>query len=150
MRKAEQVNHPGHYGGADNPRMHHYEVMVQGFGPRPFAALSAGKARAEAWREFSQPYPDCTFGDFLKISSVRRINAPEDDGYNYVRTAYGISVKIGQRVRLVKEGPSTGLEGEVVYPNRPCTCYVHVLIDGRDHAVCVHPMNAETVERVDD
>lgn len=122
-------------------RMRHYAVTVQGFGPRTYAALSPAAARAEAWRDYTSAY-ECSFREFLERSTVHRCDAPEDDGYGYVRRAYGVDPKLGERVRLINEGSSTGLEGEICYPGQS-TAHVIVLIDGRKHPVAVHPTNIE-------
>lgn len=121
-----------------------YEVAVGSFEPHIYSAPSAGKARAEAWRAYTSAYPDCTFKRFLQISRVKKCSPPAvtSDGYDYVRRAYGVDPRIGQRARLVNEGPSTGLEGEVIYPGRT-TAHVHIVIDGRDFAVSVHPMSID-------
>lgn len=124
-------------------RLGTYEVSVQGFPPVTYSALSPAKARTEAWRSFTSAY-DCTFKDFLRISRVRTCAAPHADGYDYVRRNYGVDVKIGDRVRLINEGSSSGLEGEVAYPGQS-TAHVHVLIDGRDYITTVHP---ESIEKI--
>lgn len=124
--------------------MRTYEVTVtmgSGLHASVYSAKSAAAARAEAWRNFTSAF-DCTFKDFLRISRVRGCDVPKDDGYGYVRRNYGVDPKVGQRVRLRHEGPSTGLEGEVLYPGRS-TAHVHVLLDGRDHRCIVHPDNIE-------
>lgn len=108
---------------------------------RVYSARSAGAARAEAWRSFSSAW-ECTFKDFLRISRTRACPVPDDDGYSYVRRYYGVDPKIGERVRLINEGSSTGLEGTVIYPG-PYTAHVHVMIDGRKYSSTVHPMNIE-------
>lgn len=118
-----------------------YEVTVSGFPPAMYSAATAAQARTKAWRDFSDAY-DCTFKNFLKMSRVNACPVPVDDGYGYVRRNYGVDPKIGRRARLVNEGPSTGLEGEIVYPGKS-TAHVHIVIDGRDHAVCAHPLNVE-------
>lgn len=120
-----------------------YAVSVDGFPPAVYSAKSPAAARAEAWRNYSE-CRDCTFREFLRISRVRVCPVPDDDGYSYVRRAYGVDPKIGGRVRLVNEGPSTGLEGTVAYPGRS-TAHVHVLLDGRDHVVSVHPLSIEAI-----
>lgn len=119
-----------------------YEVIIDGFPPVTFSALSPAQARMEAWQCFTHAY-ECTFKDFLKISRVHRCSVPTDDGYSYVRRQYGVDPQIGARVRLINEGPSTGLEGEIVLPGASSSAHVHVVIDGRKHAVCVHPLNIE-------
>lgn len=117
-----------------------YEITVDGFPPFPMSAPTRSKARAEAYSRFSEPYPDVTFGDFVKACRVRVCAVPTNDGYDYVRRCYGVDPKIGQRVWLINEGPSTGQSGEVVYPGQS-TASVHVVIDGRDFPVRVHPSN---------
>lgn len=127
-----------------------YAVTVDGFEqPMTVSAPTASKARYDKWLDFTD-VNGCTFKEFLKISHVRTCDAPprESDGYGYVRRAYSVDPTIGQRVRLRNEGRSSGLEGEVVYPG-PSTAHVHVAIDGRDHAVPVHPMNVELLETAD-
>lgn len=118
-----------------------YAVTVDNFPPVVYSAETAAKARAEAWRDFTSAY-ECKFKDFLRISRVRLCPVPRDDGYEYVRRNYNVSPKVGQRVRLINEGPSTGLEGEVLYPGKS-TAHVHVMLDGRKHSSIVHPLSVE-------
>lgn len=119
-----------------------YEVTVDGFPGVSYSALSRSKALYQCYLDFSEPWP-CTFREFLAKAACRRVaTTPSDDGYGYVRRNYGVDPKIGQRCRLKNEGPSSGLEGEIVYPGRS-TAHVHVVIDGRDFPVSVHPMNVE-------
>jgi hypothetical protein len=117
--------------------------MHSGLSAQTYSAKSPAAARAAAWRDFTSAW-DCTFKDFLRISRVRACPVPADDGYAYVRRNYGVDPKVGARCRLVNEGPSTGLEGEVVYPG-PSTAHVHVRLDGRDHNSIVHPSNIQFI-----
>lgn len=119
-----------------------YEVTVAGFPPIEYSAATPAKARAMAWGDYTHAY-ECTFKDFLKISTVRRCGVPEDDGYGYVRSAYGVDVAIGDRVTIVNEGSMSGRVGEVIYPGRR-TAYVRLVLDGSDEPVNVHPMNIKT------
>lgn len=120
-----------------------YEVTIDGFPPVVFSATSPGKARADAWRSYTNAY-ECSFRDFLKISRIARCDVPADDGYGYVRRAYSVDPKVGQRVRLRNEGPNNGLEGVVGYPGT-ATAHVHILLDGYQRPVRVHPDNFEPI-----
>lgn len=52
-----------------------YRVSVEGYdGSELMAAKSHGEARYLAWIDFSDWNHDCTFGDFMKMSSVRLAN----------------------------------------------------------------------------
>lgn len=119
-----------------------YEVTVEGFPPVLYAAATPAKARTRAWHAYTSAY-ECSFRDFLKISTLRRCGIPEDDGY--VRRNYGIDVRIGQRVRLKEEGRLSRQCGEVIYPGRS-TAHVHVVLDGDDHPVIVHPANVDQAQ----
>lgn len=120
-----------------------YEVLVEGYGGKVLQASTPAKARAEAWRDFTSAY-ECSFKQFLGMSTVRRCNLPAKDGYDYVRRQYGVDVKVGRRVRLVNEGSYSGREGEVLYPGES-TAHVHVLLDGEQHRSHVHPSSIEFV-----
>jgi hypothetical protein len=49
-----------------------YAVSVYGYGEAHFTAASAGKARAQAWRQFCDAIGPKTFHWFLINSRVRR------------------------------------------------------------------------------
>ena len=116
-----------------------YSVELQGLGAcSPVNARSPAAAKAEVWR--SDVFRDMTFGDFLTHyrPKVRLAAVPAPDGYDYVRRAYGLDVKVGQRV-LVNDGP--GLRdalGTVLYPGRS-TAHVIVALDGWAQPARVHP-----------
>lgn len=141
------MNIPVSHGEGVRPAMRTYRVeiaMHAGLAAHVYSAKSPSAARAAAWRDFTSAY-NCTFKDFLRISRVKGCAVPKDDGYDYVRRNYDVNPKIGGRVRLANEGPSTGLEGEVVYPGIS-TAHVHVRIDGRDHTSIVHPFSIQIIE----
>lgn len=117
--------------------MRMFEITVNNFPPVYKSAETPGKARAAVWRDYTDAF-ECTFKEFLSISKVRSCSVPAKDGYDYVRRAYGLDVKIGQRIRLKDEGPSTGMEGVVVYPGES-TAHVHVKLDDRNDISHVHP-----------
>jgi hypothetical protein len=122
-----------------------FDISVLDFPPFVLTAATRGKALAEALSSY-QNYDDrMTFKEFMRIARVRRRTAPVDvDGYDYVRTAYGVDPQIGSRMRLRGEGPNfNGRLATVLYPNKSSTAYVHVIIDGDDRACVVHPMNVE-------
>lgn len=123
-----------------------FEVTVDMCGrdvPATYSALTASKAMYQAFLDYSECW-QCTFQAFLKIAKVRSINPSHvPDGYDYVRRAYGLNPRIGQRCRLKDEGESSGLVGEIVHPGSTSTAHVHVVLDGRDYAVCVHPSSVE-------
>lgn len=108
-------------------------------------ARSRSAARFDVFRSYSECW-DVSFRDFLRVCRVRTITArlnASADGYQYVRSAYGVDPTIGQRVTLKNEGPSSGKQGTVLYPNKASTAYVHVILDGEKHPVVVHPLNVE-------
>lgn len=121
-----------------------YEISVDGFPPFVRGAVSRGRALADALSGFREPYPDTTFGEFLRKARVRLCAPPPDDGYDYVRDTYGVPVQLDQRVRLVNEGRLSGREGSVVYPGSGRN-YVHVLLDGEARPSIVHPLSIEIV-----
>lgn len=133
--------------------MNHYDVTIDFRGEthtETFVATSPGKARARCWHSLAGAgFDDLTFKEFLKcVRRVRQCHQPSSDGYDYIKRAYDKDFKVGDRVRLNEgEGSSRGLEGVVVYPGRS-TAHVHVLIDGRDHAVTVHPFGVDVITSV--
>lgn len=91
-----------------------YEVRVQGFPPSLYSARLPGKALAAAWRAWGA-VSDAPFGEFLKISSVRRAADPPG---------------IGERI-MVAGQPATRVIG---YGQ-----YVHFMRDDSDTILCSHP-----------
>jgi hypothetical protein len=55
-------------------RMKRWEVLVSGHGAVTFDATTRGKAQAKACRAYQAAYDQTTFGDLLKMSTVRRLN----------------------------------------------------------------------------
>ena len=123
-----------------------FEVEVYPFEPFLYTAPTRDKARWRAWKAFSAVYQSETFAGFLARGvRVRRLQKPPaDDGYDYVRAHYGVSPCLGERMRLVNEGSSSGREVTVVYPGKH-TSMVHCAYDGQDRAVLVHPLNVERI-----
>ena len=115
-----------------------YDITVSGYGTAPVTAPSRGRALSTTWN--SDAFNAISFGEFLKIARARvRTTPPEPDGYAYVRTAYGVDIHIGQTVTLRNEGARWNRrEGVVLYPG-PSTASVHVLFDGVDRPIIVHP-----------
>jgi hypothetical protein len=116
-----------------------YAVTVANFGPTTLAAPSRSKARYDAFTSYRECYT-VSFRDFLAMCSVRACPVPAHDGYDYVRRNYDVDPTVGQRVWLINEGSSSGQSGFVVYPGQS-TASVHVVIDGRNFPVRVHPTN---------
>jgi hypothetical protein len=57
-----------------------YVVSVHGYADGYYMALSAGKARAMAYRAFCEAVARKTFHEFLVMSRVRRAYQPADGG----------------------------------------------------------------------
>ena len=118
-----------------------YDVTIPGYGTSALYGKSAGNAKANAWR--CDSFGHMNFMDFLKlgVSAKLRKEPPKPDGYDYIRRAYGVDVRIGQKVSLRNESASwNGKIGEVMYPGRS-TASVHVMMDGYDRPIIVHPSN---------
>lgn len=116
-----------------------FDVEIQGFGSSVVQAPTRSAAMYDRYLAFSDPWP-CTFAEFLKVAKVRSGKLPAEDGYAYVRRAYGLDVKVGQRVEMHSEGPRyNGRQGVVMYPGKSSTSYVHVLLDGEESPCVVHP-----------
>jgi hypothetical protein len=56
-----------------------YVVSVDGYGEAHYAAPSAGKARAQAYRDFCDAIARKTFHEFLVMSHVRRAKEARRD-----------------------------------------------------------------------
>jgi hypothetical protein len=54
-----------------------YAVSVDGYGEAHYTAPSAGKARAQAYRDFCDTIARKTFHEFLAMSRVRRVTPSE-------------------------------------------------------------------------
>lgn len=94
-----------------------YSISVRGFNDTLWSARSPAKARAECWRAFSS-YDGglATFGDFLRMSRIRRV--PDPPG-------------IGERI-LVCGLPATRVIGGVAN-------YVAFMRDDSDVILMSHP-----------
>ncbi|KTS02518.1 hypothetical protein SB2_25560 [Methylobacterium radiotolerans] len=119
-----------------------YEVTARLYGQaytRPVSARSPAAARYRAYLDADLSMP---FREYLRATSVRLApGMPPDDGYGYVRQAYKVDPRIGQRVTLKNEGKDwEGREGEIVYPGTSRQ-YVHVMFDDLDNPVVVHPLS---------
>lgn len=120
-----------------------YAIEVDRYGCGYVNARSRSGAVYSAF--LSDAFSSYSFKEFLqhlKPKARLAAQAPADDGYGYVRRAYGVDPKIGQRVRLRHEGRSSGREGVVLYPGAS-TAHVLTLLDGDKEPVIVHPMNVE-------
>lgn len=116
-----------------------YAVRVEGFGDcDPAYGCSPAAAKAEVWRR--GVFSDMSFRDFLTHlkPKVRLAEAPKQDGYSYVRRAYGLDVKVGQRVLINDEPHLRDAPGIVLYPGRS-TAHVSVLLDDGEWLTHVHP-----------
>ncbi len=117
-----------------------FKVEVDGHDPFITSAPSRAKARLGSFDNYRELWPATRFGEFMRICRITVCPVPANDGYDYVRRNYGVDPKVGQRAALVNEGPSSGKAGVVIYPGLS-TASVHIVLDGDDHPVRVHPMN---------
>jgi hypothetical protein len=98
-----------------------YEVTVLGFDGVLYSARSPGKARARCFRDY-QSYDDRTsFGEFLKISRVRRVDDPPGCGSRIL-----VNGRVATRV----------------YDPRGSENAVHYMRDDSDEVFCCHPSEA--------
>ena len=119
-----------------------YKVELDGHEAYVGTAASRAKMRVNAFHSYREMYQCEKFGSFMRRIRITVCETPANDGYGYVRRNYGVDPKVGQRVTLINEGSSSGQGGFVIYPGRS-TASVHVVIDGRDFAVRVHPTNVD-------
>ena len=69
----------------------------------------------------------------IKIcSTCKDPNAPEPDGYDYIRSRYRVPVRVEQRIM------ADGHTGTVVR-SKSSDQYVHILMDGAKHPKRAHP-----------
>lgn len=119
-----------------------FEVSVQGFDPSVVSARSRGAALYASFLNFREPYPDCTFRRFLDVTKVRRVSRAPGDPYAYVRRNYDRDLWHGTRVSIQAKGPELdGRTCTVVHPGRDSTAYAHVVVDGTNYPIIVHPLN---------
>ena len=112
-----------------------------------FAGVTPAKARYDAYLSFTDTY-EWSFKDFLKASTIRRVDIPASSGYEYVKRAYGVDARTGRRVRLRNEGSHSGTEGVIVYPGNS-TAHIHLIPDGEIYTVHVHPDNIEFLDALE-
>lgn len=124
-------------------RWHLYEVTVAYEGYSATATYSARSRSAAIYQAFLN-YSDAwtiTFRWFLDVARARRVETCADDGYGYVRRAYGVDPKIGDIIELLNEGDWSGRRGQIVHPGSRSTAHVHVAFEGIDYALRCHPNN---------
>lgn len=121
-----------------------YEVTTRWSDERTYvetvSAPSRAAARYQRYLDAHDAFPDLTFGQFQRVSSVRlAAGAPDPDAYAHIRRFYGLDFAHGDRVSTRNEGADIeGRHGTVVYPNGSAL-YVNVVIDGEDHTSLFHP-----------
>lgn len=126
-----------------------YEVTIT-WGPHTatsvLSASSRSRAIYQAFLDFSDAWP-CSFRQFLDLVKARRVQTCADDGYGYVRRAYGVDPTIGATVELVNENDWTGKRGVIVHPGRSSTAHVHVAFPDINHPLSVHPNNVRILQQ---
>lgn len=125
-----------------------WNVTVSGFSPAPYTAQSRAQALSQAYGSYGILDEAITYRDFLKIANARLANdTPQPDGYDYIREAYGVDVRINDRVKIVGEGASfDGRIGTVIYPG-PATAHVKLILDGASRPSNFHPDSVILHER---
>lgn len=118
-----------------------FEILVAGFPPHTIAARSRSAASYQSYLSFTDAY-DCSFRDWLRASSVRKVAEVAGDPYAYVRRNYDRDLRHGTRVTITGEGADLeGKPGTVIHPGRESTCYAHVVLDDVDYSITVHPFS---------
>ena len=105
--------------------IHTYEITVQGFPPDRYSARTPANARAQCWRAYQSYRPECGFGEFLAISTLRRVPNPPG---------------IGDRI-MVCGAAATRVIGRH-------SQYVAFMRDGEGVILFSHPADVVEVERV--
>ncbi|WP_267433825.1 hypothetical protein [Sphingomonas sp. GM_Shp_1] len=124
-----------------------FEVTVQPYGSSVIAARSRSAAVYARFLDYADAF-DCTFRDFLRLVSVRCAGPTRavGDPYAYVRRNYGVDLHHGTRVTIEGEGAELeGRPGTVIHPGRDHTAYAHVVLDGDDHSITVHPFSVNVI-----
>lgn len=112
------------------------------------AARSRGAARYLSFLSISDVWADLTFGRWVALISICKVAGlpPGCDPYAYVRRNYGRDLRHGTRVAIRNEGPDLeGKTGTVIHPGRDSTAYAHVVVDGTERAIIVHPYSVEVL-----
>ncbi|VTO10627.1 MULTISPECIES: hypothetical protein [Brevundimonas] len=133
---------------ASAPHWSLYEVTVTVGDYAATSTLSAASRSGAVYQAFLS-YSDVwtiSFRDFLTMVRARRVTSCADDGYGYVRRAYGVDPRIGAEVELVDEGDWTAKRGRIVHPGKSSTAYVHVAFAGIRHALSCHPNSVRMIE----
>ena len=98
-----------------------YAVKVEGFLEHTYSARSAPQARVQCWRQYLSYDSDTTFGQFLRMSSIRSVPNPPG---------------VGERI-LVGGLPATRVQ--------PVGQYVGFMRDDSDAVLCSHPADVEAI-----
>lgn len=64
-------------------------VSVPGYSDQHYLAPSRGKALADAWRSLTEPYPDVTFGEFIRRARCRL------DRFEWPGDRFGDAITVG-------------------------------------------------------
>lgn len=126
---------------AEAPVWNLYEVTVSAgdyTATSTYSAATRSRAVYQAFLSCSDVWT-ISFRDFLSLVRARRVSTCADDGYGYIRRAYGVDPRIGAEVELVNEGDWTGRRGRIVHPGKSSTAHVHVAFAGVNHALICHP-----------
>ena len=84
-----------------------YRVAVQWHDPATYYAASPGKAQAAAWRQYTGAGFECSYGQFLSRSRVRRCEAGPGFGEKITvagEPAFRVPVNHGHYVGFVRHG----------------------------------------------
>lgn len=134
----------------DDRPMRLYRVTLHDGPGQDYVSLHHGRTRSAAiYDAFLDMDSSNSFAEFLKWykpSAVLAAQYPQPDGYDYIRRAYGVDPRVGQRCALRNEHDWTGKEGVVLYPGTS-TAHVHVLVDGQKHHSIVHPANVVMLDQ---
>lgn len=117
-------------GGRGDPESSHTEV---------YSARTPVEARYQAWLDFSDVFSGVKFREFLSISEVRVSAEPlRSDGYEYIRKAYGVDPRVGQRVEFGRPGEEPK-RGTILYPSATSSAYLIIGLDGKRGRYPFHP-----------